>query len=182
MPEPTRAEVSDVATAVFLGADAVMLSDETASGKYPLEAVQTMKRIIRYTEMNRPTAVTYPDYEDHSRQGSISRAIISLADSIQAKAIVAETKSGATARQIATRRPGIAVIAVASDIRTAQQLTIVYGIKSYLRPVDAQAADKLTKWLATNEVLSKGEIVVTVSGQHPGLAGATDTIKVRAIE
>jgi pyruvate kinase len=182
MPEPTRAEVSDVATAVFLGADAVMLSDETASGKYPLDAVQFMKRIIRYSETNRLTAVSYPDYEDHSRQGSISRAIISLADSIQAKAIVAETKTGATARQIATRRPCIPIIAVASDVRTAQQLALVYNVKSYQRPVDAQAADKLTKWLATNKALNKGEIVVTVSGQYPGLAGATDTIKVRVIE
>lgn len=182
MPEPTRAEVSDVATAVFLGADAVMLSDETASGKYPVEAVQFMKRIIRYTEVNRPTAVTYPDYEDHSRQGSISKAIISLAGSIQAKAIVAETKTGATARQISSLRPDVPVIAVASDIRTAQQLAIVFDVKSYLRPVDPQAADKLTKWLAENKVLAKGEIVVTVSGQYPGLAGATDTIKVRVIQ
>ncbi len=182
MPEPTRAEVSDVATAVFLGADAVMLSDETASGKYPLEAIQMMKRIIRYSETNRPLSVAYPDYEDHSRQGSISRAILSLASSIQAKTIVAETKTGATALQIASRRPEIPVIAVTSDVRTAQQLAIVYDLKSYLRPVDAQAAEKLTKWLATNKVLKKGEIVVTVSGQYPGLAGATDTIKVRVIE
>ncbi len=106
-PEPTRAEVSDVATAVLIGADSVMLSDETASGKYPIEAVSVMKRVIRYTEANMPLKVSYPDYQDHSRQGSISKAIISLAESIQAKAIVAETLSGATAFQIATLRPAI---------------------------------------------------------------------------
>lgn len=181
-PEPTRAEVSDVATAVLIGADCVMLSDETASGKYPIEAVQVMKRVICYTEANSPLAVSYPDYEDHSRQGSISRAILNLADSIQAKAIVAETKSGATARQIASRRPSIPIIAVTSDIRTEQQLTIVYGIKSHLRPVDAKAADKLTAWLHKSKALCKGDIVVTVSGKYPGVAGATDTIKVRAVE
>lgn len=181
-PEPTRAEVSDIATAVLIGADAVMLSDETAMGKYPVEAVKIMKRVIRYTENNTPLKVTYPDYEDHSRQGSISRAILSLAESIQAKAIVTETKSGATALQIATRRPDIPVIAVTSDARTLQQLCMVYGVKSYLRPVDARAAEKLTQWLQTNKVLHKGDIVVTVSGRYPGVVGTTDTIKVRVLE
>ncbi len=181
-PEPTRAEVSDVATAVLIGADSVMLSDETASGKYPIEAVKVMKKVILYAEANTPLKVAYPDYEDHSRRSSISRAIISLADSIQAKAIVAETRSGATAHQIATRRPDVPTIAVTSDARTYQQLTIVYGIKSYLRPVDAHAAEKLTTWLHENHVLDKGDIVVTVSGKYPGVAGATDTIKVRVLE
>jgi pyruvate kinase len=181
-PEPTRAEVSDVATAVLIGADCVMLSDETASGKYPIEAVQIMKRVIRYTENNAPLKVSYPDYEDHSRQSSISRAILSLADSIQAQAIVAETKSGATALQIATRRPIIPVIAVTSDVRTLQQLALVYGVKSYIRPVDAHAAEKLSDWLRSNKVFHKDDIVVTVSGQYPGVVGATDTIKVRVLE
>lgn len=181
-PEPTRAEVSDVATAVLIGADAVMLSDETASGRYPVEAVKTMKRVIRYAEANTPLKVTYPDYEDHSRSGSISRAIISLAESIKAKAIVAETLSGATALQISTRRPEIPLIAVTSNTRTLQQLAVVYDVKSYLRPVDANAAGKLTTWLRGNDVLKKGDVVVMVSGQYPGVAGATDTIKVRVLE
>lgn len=181
-PEPTRAEVSDVATAVLIGADSVMLSDETASGKYPIEAVKVMKRVIRYAENNAPLKVSYPDYEDHSRQGSISRAILSLAGSIQASAVVAETKSGATALQIATRRPEIPIIAVTSDVRTLQQLALVYGVKSYIRPVDAHAAEKLTDWLRSNKVFQKGDIVVNVSGQYPGVVGATDTIKVRVLE
>lgn len=182
MPEPTRAEVSDVATAVLLGADCVMLSDETAMGKYPIEAVKIMKRVIKYTEENPPLRVSYPDVEDHSRQSSISRAILSLAESIQARAIVAETKSGATALQIATRRPDVPVVAVTSEVRTLQQLALVYGVKSYLRPVDARAAEKLTSWLRDNKVLNKGDIVITVSGQYPGVVGTTDTIKVRVLE
>jgi pyruvate kinase len=181
-PEPTRAEVSDVATAVLIGADCVMLSDETAMGKYPIESVKIMKRVIKYTENNTPLKVTWPDYEDHTRQGSISRAILSLADSIQARAIVAETKSGATAQQIATRRPDIPVIAVTSEVRTLQQLALVYGVKSYIRPVDPHAAEKLTAWLQDHKVLSRGDIVVTVSGQYPGVVGTTDTIKVRVLE
>ncbi|HSH18682.1 MAG TPA: pyruvate kinase [Candidatus Saccharimonadales bacterium] len=182
MPEPTRAEVSDVATAVLLGADCVMLSDETASGKYPIEAVKFMKRVIRYSEGNAPLKVAYPDYDDHGRQGAISRAIISLAESIRATAIVAETKSGATALQISSRRISVPIIAVTSDQRTRQQLALVNGVKSYLRPVSAHAAEKLTKWLQDNKVLHKGDIIVTVSGQYPGVVGTTDTIKVRVLE
>jgi pyruvate kinase len=182
-PEPSRAEVSDVATAVILGADCVMLSDETASGKYPIEAVKFMKRIILYTQKNMPLTVSFMDNkENHSRQASISRAILSLADSIEAKAIVAETKSGATAQDIAAKRPNVSIIAVTSDPRTAQQLCIVYGTKSYVRPVDALAAAKLTDWLRKNKLFNKGDIVVTASGKYPGVVGTTDTIKVRVLE
>lgn len=181
-PEPSRAEVSDVATAVIMGADCVMLSDETANGKYPHEAVQTMKRIILYTESHAPDTVSFPSYEDHSRQTSISRAVIKLADNIAAKAIVAETKSGATALQLASSRTNVPIIAVVSEAQTANQLAIAYAIKSYIRPVDAEAAFKLTDWLRDSKVLKKGDIVVTASGQYPGVVGTTDTIKVRILE
>jgi pyruvate kinase len=181
-PEPTRAEVSDVATAVLVGADCVMLSDETANGKYPIEAVEMMKKVILYTEHHTPLRVSFPHHEDSSRQTSISRAIINLADNINAKAIVAETKSGATAFQISALRSSIPVIAVTSDIRTAQQLAIVYDVKSYIRPVDPLAASKLTDWLQKNKVLRKGDVVVTASGRYPGVVGTTDTIKVRVLE
>lgn len=183
MPEPTRAEVSDVATAVFLGADCVMLSDETASGKYPTEAVATMKRVVCFTEENMSQQANIAGYDDeHSRQASISNSIIKLAQDIYAKAIVAETKSGATALQIAARRCGTPVIAVTDDVRVAQQLTLVFGVKSYVRPIDKLAATKLTAWLRQNRVLRRGDIVVTASGERPGVVGATDTIKVRMLE
>ncbi|HVC36494.1 MAG TPA: pyruvate kinase [Candidatus Dormibacteraeota bacterium] len=180
--EPTRAEVSDIATAVMVGADCVMLSDETANGAYPLDAVQVMKRVILYTEQHVPFQSPFTDKEDHSRQASISKAIINLAENIKAKAIVAETKSGATALQIASRRSTIPLIAVASDARTAQQLAIVYDVKSYVRPVDPHAAQKLTDWLRKNKVLEHGDMVVTASGRYPGVVGTTDTIKVRLLE
>jgi pyruvate kinase len=183
MPEPTRAEVSDVATAVLLGADCVMLSEESAAGKYPVEAVQTMKRIIRYTESHASQqALLSEKPDDHSMQCAISRGLISLAESIEAKAIVAETKSGATALQISSRRPEIPLIAVTSDMRTVQQLALVYGVKSYLRPADKQAAQKLTDWLRDSKVLNAGDVVVTASGRAPGVVGTTDTIKVRILE
>lgn len=182
MPEPTRAEVSDVATAVLIGADCVMLSDETASGRYPQEAVKVMKRIVVYTESNAPLKAVFPRHDDHSRQSAISSGIISLAESISARAIVAETKSGATALQIGSRRPEMPIIAVASDARTAQQLAIAYAVKSFVRPVGKGAAEKLTDYLRETKAFSKGDVVVTASGQYPGVVGTTDTIKVRVLE
>ncbi len=181
-PEPTRAEVSDVATAVLVGADCVMLSDETASGAYPLEAVQMMKRVIVYTESHAPLKVSFPHNEDHSRQAAINKAVISLAENVVARAIVAETKSGATALQIAALRSSIPLIAVTSDIRTAQQLAIVYDTKSYVHKVDPLAATKLTDWLHATKVLHKGDVIIMVSGRHPGVVGTTDTIKVRVLD
>lgn len=181
-PEPTRAEVSDVATAVLIGADCVMLSDETANGLYPIEAVKVMKRVIKYAEANSPLKTIYPRVEDRSRQGAISNGIISLAESINADAIVTETKSGATARQISSRRPDIPLIAVTSDQRTANQLALVYDVKSFVRPDSKLAAQKLTDYLHQTKVFQKGDIVVTASGQYPGVVGTIDTIKVRVLE
>ncbi len=181
-PEPTRAEVSDVATAVILGTDCVMLSDETANGRYPIEAVEFMKRVIGYTEQNNPIIVEYPNApHEFSKQSAISSAIIDLASNIKARAIVAETRSGATALQIASFRPNVPIIAVTSSQQTSNQLAIVYGTKSYVRPDDVQAATKLTNWLKDNKVLKVGDIVVSASGQHPGVVGTTDTIKVRIL-
>jgi pyruvate kinase len=182
MPEPTRAEVSDVATAAFLGADCVMLSEETANGKYPVEAVKTMKRIVLYAEQHPPLKTVYPFEREHSLQNALSGSILSMAKDIDAKAIVAETKSGLTALQIASRRPNTALIAVTSEVRTAQQLAIVYDVKSYVRPADPEAAGKLTDWLLKNKVLATGDVVVSVSGRYPGVSGGTDTIKVRILE
>lgn len=181
-PEPTRAEVSDVATAVVVGADCVMLSDETANGRYPVAAVKMMKRIIRYTEDNSPLQVTFNDQrEEDTKQSAICHTIIELAERLKAVAIVAETKSGATAFQVASLRPKVPIIAVTSDARVCNQLAICYGTKSFLRPDDKFAATKLTNWLRQKKVLTSGDVIVTASGKHPGAVGATDTIKVRML-
>ncbi len=184
MPEPTRAEVSDVATAVIVGADCVMLSDETANGQYPIEAVKVMKEIILYTQNNLPVKAIFPyEYEGTtSRQGAICTSIINLADSVSAKAIVAETKSGATALQIAARRPERPVIAVTSVARVAQQLALSFGTKSYIRPDSKYAAARLADWMLKNKILHKGDMIVSASGSYPGVVGTTDTIKVRVLE
>lgn len=183
-PEPTRAEVSDVATAVLVGADCVMLSDETANGRYPLESIKIMKKVILYTEKNAPLTATFsPDLTTKTtRDQAISSAVIRLSKDLGADAIVAETKSGATARNIASKRAVFPLIAVTSDARTAQQLAIVYSCKSYVRPDDKLQATKLTNWLRMNNVLSAGDVIVSCSGKHPGVIGTTDTIKVRVLE
>jgi len=181
-PEPTRAEVSDVATAVIVGADAVMLSDETAMGKYPIEAVKIMKDIIVYTQNNPTLRADFFRDDEESLQEIIASSAISLATAVNAKAIIAETKSGATAISLASNRPNIPIIMVTDSTRTAQQLAIVYGGKSYVRPVHKYAATKLTDWLHERNVFKPGDIVVTASGRHPGMVGATDTIKIRRLE
>ena len=182
-PDPTRAEAGDVATAVLSGTDAVMLSDETASGKYPIEAVKTMKTIIRYAEVNthENTLIQWVD-ESHTRQTAISKAIIALSYDVGAIAIVPETKSGATVYKIASYRPELPIIAVTSDNSVAQQLSIVYGVKSFVRKDEPLQAMHLTEWLQKNKVLKKGDIVVIAAGYQPGVVGTTDTIKVRIIE
>jgi pyruvate kinase len=182
MPEPTRAEVSDVATAVFTGADCVMLSDETANGKYPIETVQTMKRVLLYAEQHPSAESIHPYGFEQGLHYAISSGVLTLAEKIDAKVILAETMSGATALRIAALRPTVPVMAVTSEVRTAQQLALVYGTKSYIRPAHADAVITFTDWLQECNVFKPGDAVVTVSGRQPGVAGTTDTIRVRMLK
>lgn len=181
-PEPTRAEVSDVATATLLGADAVMLSDETASGQYPVESVRVMKRIVNYTQahaLHKPSVIDVDAPTSTSK--ALARAVIELAQTVKAVAVVAETKSGSIAFHLASQRPDRPIIAVTSSPRAAHQLAIVYGTKSYVRPDGKMQATNLTNWMHRSKVLKKGDVIVTASGQHPGVVGNTDTIKVRVL-
>lgn len=182
-PDPTRAEAGDVASAVLMGADAVMLSDETASGKYPIEAIEVMKRIIVHTEKHTDEFPTYDVPNDIvTTQDAICKGAILLAKSINAIAVVAETKSGATAYKISAYRSGLPIIAVTSGYKVANQLAIVRGIKIFVRKDEHRQASHLSQWLQNRKILKKGDLIVTTSGNHPGVVGTTDTIKVRAIE
>lgn len=180
-PEPTRAEVSDVATAVIVGADCVMLSDETANGKYPLETVESMKRTILYTQEHMDVRPLEIPRNIETQSAAISAAAVVLAKQLKADAIVAETKSGATATHIAAHRPSRPIISVTSVPRVAQQLALLYANKSFLRPEGERAGLDLAKELAENGFLEKPSTVVLVSGRQPGLIGATDTIRVRTL-
>ena len=183
-PEPTRAEVSDVANAVIQGADTVMLSDETANGKYPLETVAAMKKVILYTQDNAPVAPLHDAFVSTKKQrDAISTAAVSLAEQLGVDAIIAETKSGATAANIATHRPNLPLISVTSEPRAAQQLALSYANRSYVRPDAPEAGFDLAKELKKDGYFGDGPAtVIIVSGQQPGIIGTTDTIKVRVLE
>jgi pyruvate kinase len=183
-PEPTRAEVSDVANAVILGADTVMLSDETANGSYPLETVAAMKRVILYTQEHLAVApITDIIKGKKTHRDAISLAAVNLAEQLGASAIVAETKSGATAGNIAAHRPDMPIISVTSDTRAAQQLALSYANKSFVRPDGERAGLELARELKADNFFDGEQVtVVIVSGRQPGLIGGTDTIKVRVLE
>lgn len=184
-PEPTRAEVSDVATATIQGADVVMLSDETANGSYPIEAVAAMKKTILYTQENWPVNIA-EDLMTSSeiRRNAISRAAVTVAEEINAVAIIAETKSGATAANIAVNRPHLPICAVTSSPRAAQQLSLTYATRSFVRPDGEKAGVELARELFTKKYFGDMEKmpVVIVSGRQPGVTGGTDTLRARVIE
>lgn len=185
-PEPTRAEVSDVATAVEQGADVVMLSDETANGSYPVEAVAAMRKTIMYTQENWPVnSVEHtPVGVDGSKRNAISRAAVAVAEEVGATAIIAETTSGATASNIAKMRPHLPICAVTSSSRTAQQLALTYATRSFVRSDGEKAGLELARELQAEHYFGDIDsmIAVIVSGKQPGVVGGTDTVRVRVIE
>ncbi len=182
-PVPSRAEVTDVATAVLDGSDAVMLSDETAVGKYPVEAARMLDKISRSAER-------IPSLEAASRESrtgetaeAIGRAACRLADYVEAKAIVAPTQTGSTARRVAMYRPKQPIIALCTQARIARQMKLYRGVV----PVVIEQA-KTTDWLfvrADQAALKlgfakKGERIVVTSGT-PGIKGTTNMIKVSVV-
>lgn len=184
-PEPTRAEVSDIATAVILAADTVMLSDETAMGKYPLETVAAMKRAIIYTQEHTvPAPVSDILGDRHTQRTAIGSAAVTLAEDLGVDAVVAETRSGATARDIAAFRPNLPIVSVTSDSRVAQQLALSFANKSFIRPDGETAGLTLAKELKDESFFGDegSTTIVIVSGRQPGLIGGTDTIRVRVLE
>lgn len=185
-PEPTRAEVSDVATAVVQGADVVMLSDETANGKYPLETVQAMKKVILYTQNHSKVAsiAQTPVGEKSEVYDAISSAAARLAEQIDADVVVCQTASGMTATTMAAQRPNVPIISVTSNERVANQLALIYANASFVRPYNEHFGCDLAKELKQSNYLQmkdgkKDLLTVIVSGDN-NKAG-TDTIRVRKI-
>ncbi len=181
-PEPTRAEVSDVASAVMFGADAVMLSDETANGNYPIETVQSMKRVILHTQEYVPTVLMDQPIDHDVVSMAICTTAVALAKQLHARAIIVETKSGATAQNVSAHRPLRPLFSVTSNARAAQQLALLYANKSFFRPDGERAGLDLASDLVKEGFLAKKSTVVLVSGRQPGLVGGTDTIRVRTID
>lgn len=184
-PIPTRAEVSDVANAVIQGADVVMLSDETTNGKYPLETVKELKKIILYTQ-NHSTVAPIPEdpQGDNPNYDALSEAAASLAERLEADAIICQTASGATARAMASQRPNLPIITVTGDQRVANQLALTYANSAFVRPYSVNCGVDLARELKASGYLQLAEghdrlRVVVVSGDRD-VAG-TDTIKLREI-
>ena len=184
-PQPSRAEVSDVANAVIQGADVVMLSDETATGKYPEETVNAMRSVIQYTQEHAAVAPIDDIVErgESESLNAISLSAVELAEQINADALIVETRSGQTAATVEANRPSLPLISVTSDERVSHQLALNYATQSYLRPDGEFAGLELAKELKSNGFFGDKEkvTVVIVSGRQPGLVGGTDTIRVRVV-
>ena len=184
-PEPTRAEVSDVATAVVQGADAVMLSDETANGSYPLETVKAMKKVILFTQNHSRVATVNRDNGTlESIYTAISSAVARLAENINADVIVCQTASGVTATTMAAERPNLPIVSVTSNARVANQLALIYANSAFVRKYSEDFGYDLARELKEVGYLQlkdgvKDLTAVIVSGDRDKVG--TDTIKVRRV-
>jgi len=179
-PRPTRAEASDVANAIFDGADAVMLSGETAVGRYPLATVRMMTKIAEAAETvyraRRPKIGAWP----LPVPAAVADGAVRAAEDIQAKALVVFTISGATARLLAQRRPPSPIHAFSPLPETCRRLAVVWGVEAH--PIRmARATDRLMaeaeRLLVRYKAVKKGDVIVLVAGSTP-LPGATNVVKV----
>ncbi len=183
-PRPTRAEVNDVAQAVYDGASAVMLSGETASGKYPVEALTTMADIAQHVEGSIDYWKGFCGQEivhSHNVGLAISRACCTTAMELDAKAIVTVTNRGITAKAVARYRPGCPILALTVDERTRRLLSLVWGVETALAPV-VDSTDKLLN-LARSRTWDLGyvqedDLAVVTAGIPVGISGSTNLIKV----
>ncbi|MGD0036179.1 MAG: pyruvate kinase [Bacteroidota bacterium] len=188
-PRPTRAEASDVANAVLDGADAVMLSAETSVGKYPIETVQTMDRIICRAEIRRHDHLSIKQIPAEAQENvfdAIARAACVLARQVNATAIVPITHSGATALRISKYRPESRIIAVTSDEKVLRSLNLVWSvrgivIKDFLHNNDT-AFRKIIEHLEQEGYVERGDFVVFTAGLPFLAMGTTDTVNVQRVE
>jgi pyruvate kinase len=193
-PRPTRAEASDVANAILDGTDAVMLSGESAVGKFPVETVETMARIALYTEEHGASAIRRRD----SRRGdqprgpqapgtpitrSLARVAASVAEELGCKLILAFTESGITARLLAMHRPRVPVVAVTPSEQVYRQLTLCWGVV----PVRADLAGSTDDLLVVGEqqlraraIVESGDTILMLSG-HSAAAAATNMLRVHTV-
>jgi len=183
-PRPTRAEATDVANAVLDGADALMLSEETATGNHPVRAVEYMGRIAKVTEEKYPYEKSFQEILQTRISESVAHATCILSDHLAARAIIATTKSGYTAHQIARFRPKSRIIAVSPDIRTVRQLALYWGclpgLMDYTRDTD-EMFDRASEFAIEKGHAKKGDLVVITAGHPMWEAGTTNMITVRRL-
>ena len=189
-PRPTRAEASDVANAILDGTDAVMLSGETASGKYPVEAVLMMKHIAEITEKEFPYEAWRNRWQqlDNDRAASITEAISTascvIAEQVHARVIVSSSMSGYTAQQIARHRPKTPVMAVSPQEQTQRRLALVWGVDCLLVPNFSETDEMLRVTVGAIEryKLNTGDKIVITAGVPFGRTGQTNLIQVHEIK
>ncbi|WP_187647531.1 pyruvate kinase [Nitrosophilus labii] len=177
-PYPTRAEVSDVANAVMDGSDAVMLSDETTVGKYPLKAIETLKNVIIETQN------IYPYYKKYEIKDSdaIAASVADLCKGLEPKAIVSFTSSGTTVKSISKYRPKAPIIALTHSRETSRKLKLVWGVEEIFEIPKIKNPEKLIekfKEIALREkILKEGDKVIITMGSIVGKEGTTNMIRI----
>ena len=182
---PTRAEASDVANAVFDGADAVMLSAETSVGEYAVETVQTMARIICAVEEDvlargLPQAISKP----RTKGGAVARAAAELGDYLSASYLVAFTKSGDTARRLSRYRSPIPVLAFTPEPIVRAQLALSWGVETFIGD-EVGSTDEMV--LQVDQALLKlgrcqpGDLIIITAGSPPGIPGSTNAVRVHRV-
>ena len=186
-PRPTRAEASDVANAIFDGTDAIMLSGETAAGKYPLESVQTMANIAAMTE----TALDYAHLLNekglqagHSTTAAIGYATCTTARNLEAAAIITATESGSTARMVSKFRPETPIIAITHNEETQRKLLLNWGVMPLLghkaNNTD-ELIDQSIQIALQKGHIKRGDLVVLTAGVPVGIPGTTNLLKVEVV-
>ena len=186
-PTPTRAEVSDVATAVFDGADAVMLSAESAVGSYPTEAVATMDKIAFEVQQDKGYEAlmrAIPTKPEETGADAIAAAAHSIANTLNLAAIICYTATGSTSMRVARERPNQIVLALTPITATARRLALVWGVHCVLtdNPVDLDdVVDKAARIASQEGYAKKGERIIITAGVPLGTAGATNMVRIAHI-
>jgi pyruvate kinase len=188
-PRPTRAEASDVANAILDGTDAVMLSSETANGKYPVQSVLMMKQIAENVEKGFPYEIWRNRRQAQStRKATVTEAISAascdVAEQVGARAIVATTTSGYSARQIARHRPPVPIMAVSPSEQTQRRLSLVWGVDCLLVPNFHNTDDLLDATVNALRPFSldPGDTIVITAGVPFGRTARTNLIQVHSIK
>jgi pyruvate kinase len=181
---PTRAEATDCANAVLDGADALMLSGETSIGEFPIEAVQTMARIIQKTEEGGLDRIRPIKTSPRTKGGAITKAATEVGAIVDAKYLVAFTQSGDSARRMSRLRSPIPILAMTPEVGTYNRLALSWGVESMLTPV-VGATDEMVKLVDTVLIDSGraviGDNVMIVAGAPPGIPGSTNAMRVHRV-
>ena len=185
-PKPTRAEASDVANAVIDGADAVMLSGETASGKYPAASVKMMHKILMRTEENLREWQRTPKifFNCGEIADAVSRAARDISETVCASAILSLTRSGATARMVSKYRPQCPIIALTPSLSTWRELALVWGVYPLVCPFTTDVEESVSNSLSIvqeEELIKGGDNVVFTSGIPLGVPGSTNLVQVYTV-